>query len=180
MPFHSFTLQRLLLLQQLWCGAPYVALQKYFSHPSSVNYFFPNLTHKTKIRTANRWETTNSNTTWTNHHDRPIRNREHQSDHICYTRFFWQVLDFAVPFTSLSKMCKTAVPKRLCWAKPVCFDFFSSNLNLLNLWWSCYYHPLLERGQTLHLFLGVKFSLVVALRSSSLLLLLPFCICFGL
>jgi hypothetical protein len=38
-----------------------VTLQKYFSHPSVVIYFFSNLTHKTETGTANRWETTNSN-----------------------------------------------------------------------------------------------------------------------
>ncbi len=35
-------------------------LQKHFSHPSLVIYFFPKPTHKTEIGTANRWETTDS------------------------------------------------------------------------------------------------------------------------
>jgi len=60
-----------------------MTLQKYFSHPSLVIYYFP--THKTKIETANRVETTNSKP------PRPIimfdqsKNREDQSDHIHYT-----------------------------------------------------------------------------------------------
>jgi hypothetical protein len=37
------------------------SLQKYFSIPSLVIYFFSNPTHKPKTGTANRWETTNSN-----------------------------------------------------------------------------------------------------------------------
>jgi hypothetical protein len=41
-------------------GAQYVTLQKHFSHPSFVKYFFFQPTHKTKTVTANRWETTNS------------------------------------------------------------------------------------------------------------------------
>jgi len=58
-----------------------------------------------------------------------IRKREQQSDHICYT-LLWQVLGFAVLFASLSKLCKSAGSKSLCWAKLACFDFFSSNFNL--------------------------------------------------
>jgi hypothetical protein len=42
-------------------GAQYVTPQKYFSHPSFSYLLFPNLTHKTKTGTANRWEITNSN-----------------------------------------------------------------------------------------------------------------------
>jgi hypothetical protein len=34
--------------------------KNYFSHPSLVICFFSNLTHKTKIRNANTWETTDS------------------------------------------------------------------------------------------------------------------------
>jgi hypothetical protein len=41
-----------------------------------------------------------------------------------------EVLGFAVPFTSLSKLCKNAGPKPFCCAKPACFDFTSSNFNL--------------------------------------------------
>ncbi len=37
-------------------GAQYVTLQKYFSHPSLVIYFFCNPTHKTETGTANKWE----------------------------------------------------------------------------------------------------------------------------
>jgi hypothetical protein len=41
-----------------------------------------------------------------------------------------EVLDFAVQFTSLIKLCKNVVPKPFCSAKPACFDFSSSNFNL--------------------------------------------------
>jgi hypothetical protein len=41
-----------------------------------------------------------------------------------------QVLGFAVPFTSLSKLCQIAGPKPFCCTKPTCFDFSSSNFNL--------------------------------------------------
>ncbi len=58
-----------------------------------------------------------------------MRNREQQSYHIYYT-LFWQVLGFAVPFTSLSKLCQNAQPKPFCWAKTACFNFYSSNFNL--------------------------------------------------
>jgi hypothetical protein len=37
-------------------------LQKYFSHPSLVIYFFCNPTHDTQTEIANRWKTTNSKT----------------------------------------------------------------------------------------------------------------------
>ncbi len=40
------------------------------------------------------------------------------------------MLGFAVPFTSLSKLCKNAGPKLFCWAKLACLDFSSSNFNL--------------------------------------------------
>jgi hypothetical protein len=41
-----------------------------------------------------------------------------------------QVLGFAVPFTSLSKLCQIAGLKPFFWTKPSCFDFSSSNFNL--------------------------------------------------
>jgi hypothetical protein len=47
------------LSKSISSSAQYVILQKYFSHPSLVIYFFPKPTHKTKTETANRWETTN-------------------------------------------------------------------------------------------------------------------------
>ncbi len=42
--------------------AEYATLQKYFSHPSLVIYFFCNPTHYTQTEIANRWKTTNSKT----------------------------------------------------------------------------------------------------------------------
>ncbi len=47
-----------------------------------------------------------------------------------YYILLWLVLGFAVPFTSLSKLCKSVGPKPLCWAKLECFDFSSPNFNL--------------------------------------------------
>jgi hypothetical protein len=44
---------------------------------------------------------------------RSERNMERQLNHIYYT-LLWQVLGFAVPFTSLSKACKNAGPKPFC------------------------------------------------------------------
>jgi hypothetical protein len=32
-----------------------------------------------------------------------------------------------MPFTGFNKLCKNAGPKPFCWAKLVCFEFFSSN-----------------------------------------------------
>ncbi len=49
-----------------------------------------------------------------------------ESDHIFIT-LLWQVMGFVVPFTSSSKQGKIAGPKSLCWARPTCFDFSSSN-----------------------------------------------------
>jgi hypothetical protein len=40
------------------------------------------------------------------------------------------VLEFAVAFTSLGKLCKNAGPKPFCWAKQACFGFPSSNFNV--------------------------------------------------
>jgi hypothetical protein len=58
----------------------------FFSHPSLVIYFLPNLTYTTKTERADRWETTKS---------KPPRlaNQNHgaQSNPIYYT-LLWQVL----------------------------------------------------------------------------------------
>ncbi len=51
------------------------------------------------------------------------------------------MLGFAVPFTSSSKQGKIVGPKPLCWAKPTCSDFSSSNSQFAEShtehWWSC-------------------------------------------
>jgi hypothetical protein len=47
------------------------------------------------------------------------------------------VLGFAVPFASLSIVCKNAGSKAFCWAKPACFDFSSSKICCQVDWWSC-------------------------------------------
>jgi hypothetical protein len=74
-------------------GTQYVTLQKYFSHPSLVIYFFSNPTHKTKTGTSNRWETTTQLV---------------QSNYVSNQQ---QVLGFAVTFGSLSIHCTNAVPQ---------------------------------------------------------------------
>jgi len=67
------------------------------------NYLlFSNPTDKTKIKTPNRWETTNS-------HPPGLVNQEAVDNHIYYT-LLWQV--FAMPFTSLSKLSKFFEPNQ--------------------------------------------------------------------
>jgi len=68
-------------------GAQYVTLRKYFSHPSLVMYSFATPATKLKLGQQIGGGTTNKQTTWTNHYDRPIRNTEQQLDHISYTLF---------------------------------------------------------------------------------------------
>jgi len=72
-----------------------VTLQKYFSHPSLVVYFFPTPTIKLKLglQMGGRLQIAT-------HLDRANYLANEQ-----------QLLDFAVPFTSLSKQCKNAGPK---------------------------------------------------------------------
>jgi len=64
-----------------------VTLQKYFSHPSLIIYFFGNPSGKTETATACRWGTANSKPPGTTFCDGPIRNTGQQSDHIYYTLF---------------------------------------------------------------------------------------------
>jgi hypothetical protein len=76
--------------------------KNYFSHPTVVIYFFFNPTHKTKMRTANRSETTNSKPPRRIIMIVPIRNsKEQQLDHIYYSSSPGLVR-FAVAFMSLS------------------------------------------------------------------------------
>ncbi len=97
---------------------------------SNFSYLpFSNPTHKNKTGTANRWETTNSKPPG------PIimigqSQTGNGSQIIFISLFVWQGLDFAMPFTSLSKLCKNVGPKPFRWANPACFDFSSSNFNL--------------------------------------------------
>jgi len=88
------------VINSISIGAQYVTLQKYFSHPSLVISFFPTPPHKTKTGTANTWETTSTNPR------RPIK-LSNQS-----TAGQQQVLGFAVPRTSLGKVCKNAPPNQ--------------------------------------------------------------------
>ncbi len=77
-------------------GAQDTTLQKYFSHPSLVIYFFFNPTHKTETGPANKRGTTNSEPsgpiTYSKgrreasfHPSVPSSIRQQQSDHIYYT-----------------------------------------------------------------------------------------------
>jgi hypothetical protein len=96
-------------------SAQCITLQKYFSHPSfSYLPFFPSPPIKLKpgLQKGGRLV---------------IATHLDQSNYLANQE---QVLGFAVPFTSLSKLCKNAGPKPFCWAKLACFDFSSSNFYL--------------------------------------------------
>jgi hypothetical protein len=96
-----------------WCS--YVTPQKYFWDPSLVIYFFPTPPIKLKLGLQISGRLL-------------IATDLDQSNYLANQQ---QVLVFAVPFTSLSKLGKNAKPKPFCWTKPVCFDFSSSNFRLL-------------------------------------------------
>jgi hypothetical protein len=68
-----------------------VALQKYFSHPSLVIYFFATPPIKLKLGLGQQIGggrlLIENQTTWTNYYDGQVRNIEQQSDHIYYTLF---------------------------------------------------------------------------------------------
>jgi len=91
---------------------------------------FPNPTHKTKTGTANRWGTANRSETNTNPlwhcYKRPIRTGSSSQIILLHSSLFC----FAVPSTTLSKLCKNAGLKPLWRAKPAWFDFSSSSFNL--------------------------------------------------
>jgi hypothetical protein len=76
-----------------------MTLQKYFSHPSLVIYFFSNPIDKTRTGTANRWETTNIKPLGPIIMIvRPFRNRELSDHHIHYKPLLSQVLGFFCAF----------------------------------------------------------------------------------
>jgi hypothetical protein len=96
---------------------------------SNLLFCNPLTPHKTKTGTANTWETRYRwQTTRTNCYDWPMRNREQQPNHITYT--LRQVLNLAVPFTSLSKVCQIEGWKAFWWAQQAEFYFSPSNLNV--------------------------------------------------
>jgi len=113
-----------------WSGAPYVTLEKYFWHESLVIYFFPNLTHKTKTGTSNRWGTTSSSPS-----GRIIMIGESEtgssSQIIFITLFSGRSLGFAWPHTSLNILWRMQGQNLLSPELKLlaCFDFSSSNLN---------------------------------------------------
>ncbi len=111
-----------------WCSVCDPA--KDFLNPSLVIYFFP--TQPKKLKTGLQ-----------------IGGRLLIPTHLDCSNYLanqQQVLGFVVPFTSLSILCKNAGPKPLCWAKPACFDFSSSNF-LLQGQWSYSYMLLLKEGR---------------------------------
>ncbi len=59
-----------------------------------------------------------------------IRKRDQQSDPIYYT-LLKHLLGFAVPFTSFKELYENAGQKSFWWDKLACFEFSSSNFNLL-------------------------------------------------
>jgi hypothetical protein len=81
---------------------------------------FFNHTHKNKTGTANSWETTNSKPPGTITMIGQSQTGS-GSQIIFITLFFWQGLDFAVPFTSLSKLCKNVGPKTILLSQPSMF-----------------------------------------------------------
>jgi hypothetical protein len=103
------------MYKSFYRSAQYVPLQKYFSHSSSVIYFFSCPAHKIETGTAkNSWRVL-------------IVTQMHQSNYVANQQ---QVFGSTVPLTGLmSKLCKNAGPKPFCVAKPVCFDFSSFNFN---------------------------------------------------
>jgi hypothetical protein len=88
--------------------------QKYFSHPSSVICFLP--TPATKLKLGLQ---IGARVLTVIHLDQSIYLPNQQ-----------QVLGFAVPSTSRSKLCVDVGPKPFCLAKLACFNFSLSNFNL--------------------------------------------------
>jgi hypothetical protein len=67
-------------------GAQYVTLQKYFSHPSLVIYFFPITPIQIKLALKRKEVGDHEQqTTSTEHNDWPNKNRDQQFDYIQYT-----------------------------------------------------------------------------------------------
>jgi hypothetical protein len=87
-------------------SAQYVILQKYSSHPRLVIYFFPTLPIKLKIGLQ-----VGGSLIIAKH---LVNQKQGEQSHHFYYTFLWQVFNFAMPFTSLSKVCKNAGPKPFC------------------------------------------------------------------
>jgi hypothetical protein len=105
-----------------WCS-----VCKNISHISKFNYIlFPNPTHKDKTRTTNRWEILLTET------------RLDQSNTLANQQ---QVLGCAVPFTSLSKLCKMLGQNHFAEPNWHGFAFLHPNLYFAGShtehWWSC-------------------------------------------
>jgi hypothetical protein len=106
-----------------------VTLQKYFSHPSLVIYFFATPPKKTELGTANRWGTTNS---------KPpgliimIGQSEtlSSSQIIFITLFSPGAQPWCACYLATGNLCHYAEPKSFSWAKLAYFDFFSSNFHM--------------------------------------------------
>jgi hypothetical protein len=92
------------------CNSPqYVTLQKYFSHHKFSYLLFSNTTHKTKLKLQICGRLL-------------IANHLDQSNYVA--NHHHQVLRFAMPCPSLHTCLKNA----FCWARLICFDFSSSNV----------------------------------------------------
>jgi hypothetical protein len=90
---------------------------KNISHPSLVIYFFANPLKKTKSRTANWWESTDS---------KPPE-RGSSSQIIFVTLFFGRCKALLCLLPASANNEKNAGPKTFCLAELACFDFSSSN-----------------------------------------------------
>ncbi len=87
---------------------------------SLLIYFCPT---PSETETSNTWErlgTNSKQTTWTNHYDSSIRNRDQQLDHTYYSRSYLLhtskagVRLLCAFSTNLSKLCKNGGPKAFC------------------------------------------------------------------
>ncbi len=98
--------------------------KNYFSHPSFGYLLFSNLTHKTKIKNANMWETTNSKppgpiimVAWseTRKQQPAVSSSRSQSDHICLDSLFGRRFALLCGFQPQQTVQKNAGTKPFCW-----------------------------------------------------------------
>jgi hypothetical protein len=125
--FSDLSTSRMSICNSVIRASPAVLSMWPFSHPSLVIYFFQTPPMKLKLGLQ-----IGEILLIANHLDKSLwsaNQKQGAADHISYN-LLWQVWSFAVPFTSLRKLCKIAGPKPFCWAKLACFDFSSSSFNL--------------------------------------------------
>jgi hypothetical protein len=100
-------------------------LQKYFSHPSLVVYFFATPPIKLKVG-----QQICEGVLIVNHLDQSLwwANQKHWAVVISYLlHSFLQVYNVTPHFTSHCKLWNCTEQKPFSWAKPACFEFVSSN-----------------------------------------------------